>query len=1082
MPPVILFYDPNHNRFIKTTEAIYPGISASTNGIMRHIRAGDSCKDANDNRHKVGLYLQVPGLAEFIYNIYGIVGLPAGVTSIGTGSDDAANIERQTFACFSKTKEEYMKSTSYPHKYFWDCGHKPSTGTMVMNLATELDPHEAGVAGDRVDTNLTITNEELYLIGLSPTLVGTNGIVINESLHGPSAFTQYQICDIDLLGYAGSTAGLRQIFGTSENSHKNEYIAQTRDDPFGVGFPNSQSSIAPDASSLPLKIKFLSKEMGDTFQAISLNKCLTIYPGIDPMTSFLYTCDKGTLVSCIQLGVPCAAKIGTEHYIYPGYVTITQGDIELIVDNYIDTAINLVKHGINFVIHLIDNFLSNHIGHLLIDGNEFEFNRAANSQECLNFYRLGMYRLLLYYKGLKTSILQNRDNILRLTQGIGELTAYAQANAGDQVIVEACENDKSVLANFIKDYYLKQVIERCFTCNQIGGKSGRLQASFRLLQTPLATADKIINLYDPNAAPPHRPNVVPVPSFTPNLDSLHATRLGGLGFPNINARWVSPSVTDTYEYACFKSLCGNNTNIANHECILLSYNSCRINNTDNIVREIRTYMTVTGNELYPLVSHLLAQGPLYQYNCIPIDVNVTAVVNSIDIKRGGNLKKSIKNKLKKSIKNKLKRGGMRLLPPEVSYLGKTRINSGLSTPHTKRRFMQSTSKPNNKTNLNMKVKRQLRRMTNNELRSRKKQVVQLGLPPPPLLDKLQSIVHLNFDDEIRPDLIQRIIPSLAENMGRYHLERDIIYANTYQNIIPQLMVYAPFSNSTSIYLHNRNTIITEEILRELSQITGEEITDDFFAVLRNPDIYSVYYNMVIRYINDSYDNAFAIHQDIYSLFFLFHLTIEQLYVLIRNFDCSLLINFKQLYALIILLDPEPTQGLLYSDINLHELILTNIHLSIRSIIEFPLVRDAFLFCMQNVYTIDFTLYSHPEICLQVISASNIHLREDQVLAEAVPIIKSFITREIEKEPRVDFVLSDRTYPSVLELFILIEKVQNYAYDTGLTSLNEAMTQVNTFAQARRLSLINSVDIFRDLLKSSQDRRITLQDALDAYNL
>jgi hypothetical protein len=888
----ILYYDQANFRFIKTTEALNPGITDITHWVMSLIKAGDCSKDANEPGQR-GLYANQQVLTNFIFNIFNITPppppptplnpnhIPREITSLGTAHNYVAGLENNIFRMFTTSSEEFGEYMELQNPYFWDCGKKGS-GQFMINAATELDPHIAG-PGTRVDTDLIINNDELYLIGLALNQGGVDGIRIDETHGGIYNFLQYSVCNTNILGIAGNITTLRNMFSTSENSHKNQYIKQIINEPFTPAEGIHPSSIAPDATSIPLKIKFLTKEMGDTFQVISLNKCLTTtYAGAigNPQLCALYTCDKGTLLSAIQLKVPCYAKIGNENYIYKGYVELTSGDITTIANNYIDTALLIVNNGINFVLNLINTHFSNNLSHIQISGKEYMFIPANNRQTCLNYYRLCMYKLLYCYKFLKRSIIANRDNIVNLITGVRYLETLINA-APDGDLKEAYRDDKDLLINFIKDYYLNQVIKSCFTCNLIGGtKSTRqLEINFRLIR---GTLDNRLEILDRYAA-------VNPPSFTPNIDAIRLLpAYNGIPDPNIMHYWARPVYDiNSYRLSSFTKLCERRDHILidhtihSGHCILLTHTSCGINNTTRIVLNIEEYMNPTvhnpagiGNTLYQGITAALADQP-DSYPCIPLNTPAHPSHPGNLLLYGGGIKLLKKKTLKKkTLKRKIK-GGARSKPASSRHRNNGRIQP--ITPRTKKSTVGASNKDKRAiesaaSQLNPIDIADLIRMTE----------IEKQLEP---YSYILDLVNQTFNPQVlficKEYLVKYITLMRAFNMC------SEIQINT----IKLLMVYLTnpefkmFIPKSSFYLQSNFSLIDESDVHELTMLLRLEGIENpelerqrqvfnitMFDVLKlNESVYNEYYDLVKSYINGSYDNFYLINLHIYSLYILFRL-------------------------------------------------------------------------------------------------------------------------------------------------------------------------------------------------------------------
>jgi hypothetical protein len=901
--PILMYDEPNY-RFIKATEASNPGISARTNEVMRLIRAGDSCKDANTDMPGGGLYANQQELINIIYRLYGFANPPLGITSIGTGQAVAKQIEDNIIHQYLATEEDYTQQVVFMQNYFWDCGTKPKTpgSLMIRNTATELDPHEEGTGGSvPVDTNLNINNDELYLIGLSNALGGTDGITLRELGFGRYNFTEYQIFNINLLTYSTSppiNRNIHYLFESSANSTKNNYIGYHIRQPFNPPILNDIPLDGGAAGLAALIVKFLTKEMGDTFQAISVNKCIFSYPGIDPLKTFLYTFDKGTFVSCIQQSVPSLGKFNDVCYIYRGYIIINQADVQLIADNYIDIALNLINYGITYVLDLIDNNLSTNITNLVIDGvvfpmNELRDDNPVNRQECINFYRLGMYRLLYYHKLIKDSIIRNRHYINQLITGIGILdnfppqyqTAHPGATPAEiEAITNACNNDKFVLANYIKDYYLNQVIANCYTCQQIGGRSNTLANSYKLLNITYANALNFLQR--------------PVIDLTPNLTGLTLTGIPDLAgiIAGINGLWNTPFINDNYQY-CFFKLCDTYNNLSKHKSLLLTRQSCSINRNKAppMIDCIHDYMDEIGNGLYPIiVDRLRDEGG---YTCIPFDSaeHLASVRTNII---GGHLKKLIKNKIKKTIKGKIKK----LIKNKIKKTIKKRGGSG--SGETRR----AAFKGRNFINKSITRRKEENAKGRKENRRRVFQAQRipfkvLEFDPRAFLDK-PAIINQSTIDVIgvifnNPAIVRH--PTFIAIIQNYSRVNNNVYSYVYHNIIRLIMcknIFLPNINS-SYYLCQYIPIITADGLGRISQILG------FATVIPPPSEvqYTGIYSIVICYINNSYDNLYLIHEDVCSLYLLLHFQVGHIVNLLNKIETDIanyytgLIKYKHLYIL-----------------------------------------------------------------------------------------------------------------------------------------------------------------------------------------
>ena len=963
----ILYYDQVNFRFIKTTEALNPGITDITHWVMSLIKAGDCSKDANEPGQR-GLYANQQTLTNFIFNIFNITPppppptplnpnhIPREITSLGTAHNYVAGIENNIFRTFTTSSEEFGEYMELQNPYFWDCGKKGS-GQFMINAATELDPHIAG-PGTRVDTDLIINNDELYLIGLALNQSGVDGIRIDETHGGIYNFLQYSVCNTNILGIAGNITTLRNMFSTSENSHKNQYIKQITNEPFTPAEGIHPSSIAPDATSIPLKIKFLTKEMGDTFQVISLNKCLTTtYAGAigNPQLCALYTCDKGTLLSAIQLKVPCYAKIGNENYIYKGYVELTSADITTIANNYIDTALLIVNNGINFVLNLINTHFSNNISHIQISDKEYIFIPANNRQTCLNYYRLCMYKLLYCYKFLKRSIIANRDNILNLITGVRNLETLINA-APDGDLKEAYRDDKNLLINFIKDYYLNQVIKSCFTCNLIGGsKSNRqLEINFRLIR---GTLDNRLEILDRYAA-------VNPPSFTPNIDAIRLLpAYNGIPDPNIMHYWARPVYDiNSYRLSSFTKLCERldhiliDHTIHSGHCILLTHSSCGINNTSRIVTNIEEYMNPSvhnpagiGNTLYQGIIAALADQP-DSYPCIPLNTPAHPSHPGNLLLYGGGIKLLKKKTLKKKIK-----GGAR---------GSKQFNKNSKKTITgiKR---SSTSKfiniSNNKSNRDLFLRTKVTSQGNNEGKRILEKTARQLLPLLDLVDqKMKPYLHVVnlVKQTFNTEVLLACKKFLLEEQPRLLLEFKMS-SEMQINTIKYLTVYLTKEEfkmdipESSFYLQSNFSLIGASDTHELTMLLGLEGIENpnlekqvfnitMFDGLLDESVYKEYYDLVISYINGSYDNFYLINLHIYSLYILFRLCYKNNihFLLTRDFY-SRLIDDTHLEALQFFFQrynpPDPTE------------LLGHIFIQPTGIRQMPTYLDIFMFCVQQLY-------------------------------------------------------------------------------------------------------------------------------------
>ena len=904
----ILMYDAPNNRFIKSSELISPGISATTNAFMREIRAGDSCKDANITP-KVGLYNPELPLTEFIYNTIYRIGRPAGVNSLGTGDTHANNLETPIINLYRITEAQYDQFKQVPQNYFWDAGSKPeNNSTMMKNAASEFDPHSGG-NGTRVNTTLTINHNELYLVGLADTPVVAAGAEINQISLDESAgrynFTNYTILNFNLFTYAASLGSdIPTLFSSSANSTKYNYIAQTTDRPFPPLPYTQTSSIQLDPTSYPLICKFLTKEMGDTFQVISLNKCLTTYLGINPLKTFMYTNDNGTFLSCTQLSVPSLAHIGNNYYMYPGCVTITQANMQIIANNYIETALNLVNHGIRYVINQIDTYLSLNIRPFLrIHGINFPLTGMDNQQDCINFYRLGMYRLLLYHMVIKRAIRENQANINQLITGIGLLDAYAIANP-DPAVADACTNDKSVLANFIKDYYLEKVMSQCLTCNQIGGSNGILTENFKLLVN-YNNATNIINLY----------KSTPLPSLTPNLDMLMPLTNDRAG---INALYINPVVSDIYEYVFYTKIFNTYDKLIDCKCIFLNVMAASPNSANNVVR-ISEYMAVCGNDIYTQVVHELS---LYGYNCIPINTFQTAPVISAPLLAGGNLnkikkstKKLIKNKIKHKIKKSIKKGG--------SFLSKRPKQSAENI----RRI-----------SLNRRAISQMQKRASNK--NQKKTLIRNDMNAPeldaPELEKIKYFISMIFKDVHFKKMIGI---GVIKAYCTIYLSDIIISSYTSQNSIKCIMTYALPQSRNSSYLRDYKNVFT---VYNLSLLHSLGIIGTEFPI-PTEEQYNSMYLIVIQYINNSYDNLCLIHEDVCSLYVLYmYLNVGKCLELLQIENYEVIIKYKHLYVLKIVYE-----------ILTHYFRVEGRVVSLETPIRILLENEIFVFCMNEYNNSEF---------------------------------------------------------------------------------------------------------------------------------
>jgi hypothetical protein len=198
----------------------------------------------------------------------------------------------------------------------------------VMTIGTILDPVPS-TPGTLETIPFDLTDDFLKTSGFlsGNSLVSVTNINNKTNVRMPS----YTVCGTDFL-----TASSKEPGSTSFEKLKSFCT---------TGNPENALKLKDPTLSYDIKKAYtLAKECGDTFQSAILNRTWNDDYKTNNMT--LFTCDKGTMFSCMLYRIPCVLNITQkkgqppEVYYYKGDITITYNDLIKLLDNQFTSVMN----------------------------------------------------------------------------------------------------------------------------------------------------------------------------------------------------------------------------------------------------------------------------------------------------------------------------------------------------------------------------------------------------------------------------------------------------------------------------------------------------------------------------------------------------------------------------------------------------------------------------------------------------------------------------------------------------------------------------------------------------------------------